>query len=120
MLNRYKTTTTALLLALMLAGPAQARICPPEAPALADRLAEAFAQSGDGRIAAWSAYLNTAFYSDLACLLASAMSPEEASALASDPVRLIEALTPPARPRNQSDALLMILLAMKGLPPVAK
>ncbi|MFU1479026.1 hypothetical protein ACM25N_15470 [Roseovarius sp. C7] len=67
----------------------------------------------DPRVSRLAGYLNDSFYNDLSCRMTQTYTGEVLQAMLANPQELMKAaLTMPA-PRNQSDALILILQAMQ-------
>jgi hypothetical protein len=95
----------------LLSGPALA--CDTAQPELTDALRQVLSTAEDPQIADLVGYLNDRFYSDLSCRLHGTLTPTEVLALRNSPSALIELALAQPTPRNQSDALMLMLSAMQ-------
>lgn len=103
----------ALGLACLLAAPVSAMPCDGIDLSLREAVQEVLTRAKDPMIATWAGYLNDNFYTDLSCKLSGEMSAEEVLHLRADPVALIDYVLGMNTPRNQSDALMLMLSAMQ-------
>ena len=103
--------TTALLLGT---GAAQAMACDGLDFELRDALQDTLKQAGDPQVSGLAMYLNETFYTDLTCRLSHQRSAEEIEALTADPAALMAQAMALTTQRNQSDALMLILMAMQA------
>ncbi|EAP75461.1 MULTISPECIES: hypothetical protein [Roseovarius] len=110
-----KHLLTASLVALSLtAGAAQANPCVALDFDLKIAVQDALMGAEDPRVSRLAGYLNDSFYNDLSCRMTLTYTGEALQALLGNPPELMKAaLTMPA-PRNQSDALILILQAMQA------
>ncbi|MEB8387725.1 hypothetical protein OO012_10830 [Rhodobacteraceae bacterium KMM 6894] len=95
----------------LLASPALA--CEMAQPDLTDALRQVLTASDDPRVADLVSYMNERFYSDLSCRLDGAITPDEVLGLRNRPSALIDLALAQPTPRNQSDALMLMLSAMQ-------
>ncbi|MEI4196792.1 hypothetical protein [Roseovarius sp. E0-M6] len=68
----------------------------------------------DPQISRLAGYLNESFYTDLTCRLSHQKDDAELKSLTGDPAALITASMDMTTQRNQSDALMLILMAMQA------
>ncbi|WP_136657363.1 hypothetical protein [Nitratireductor sp. XY-223] len=107
----FKVWVIPVAAALTIAGPAMAdQSCGETGTPINNSVRAVFAQSSDPTIKAWTGYMNDRFYADLACLASrNGVNVENLSA-----GELLAELDSGASPRNQSDALLIVLSAMEA------
>lgn len=94
-----------------LTGPAIA--CDSADPAMTEALETVLTTAEDPAITALAGYLNDRFYGDLACRLEGQITADAVLALRAAPARLIALALAQPTPRNQSDALMLMLSAMQ-------
>lgn len=103
----------AAITAVFFAGPALAMECDGIDFELRDTLQDTLKGAESPRVSGLAMYLNEAFYTDLTCRLTQHRSEDQIAALIADPEALMSAAMALTTSRNQSDALMLILLAMQ-------
>ncbi|RKF13831.1 hypothetical protein D6850_11560 [Roseovarius spongiae] len=106
-----KQLMRAAAAALLIARAAQA--CEDADPAMGDAVRDVLTGAQDARISDWAHYLNDRFHTDVACRLSPGMSAADVRALNDAPEVLIDLAIGAVQTRNQSDALMLMLSAMK-------
>ena len=102
-----------LLTASLLASPAHATSCGDMDPALPAAVQEVLTGAKDARIARFAGYLNDGFYADFSCRLSPGMDASDVLRLRDAPDVLLDLAMGGVMNRNQSDALMLMLSAMK-------
>ncbi len=98
----------------LLAGAAQAMPCDGSDLRLREAVQEVLVNAENPRISGWAKYLNESFYTDVSCRLSHGMNAEDVLRLREEPEVLIDLVIGTHMDRNQSDALMLMLSAMKG------
>lgn len=97
----------------LLAGAAQAMPCDGIDLSLREAVQEVLVSAENPRISGWARYLNDSFYTDVSCRLSHGMNAEDVLRLRGEPEVLIDLVMGTYMSRNQSDALMLMLSAMK-------
>lgn len=98
----------------LLAGGVQAMPCDGIDLSLREAVQEVLMGADNPRISGWARYLNDSFYTDLSCKLSAGMDAEDVLNLRGEPEVLLDLVMATDMNRNQSDALMLMLSAMKG------
>ncbi|QIE45648.1 hypothetical protein G5B38_08975 [Pseudohalocynthiibacter aestuariivivens] len=110
MKHAFKAIITAPFL---MVGMAHAMPCDGIDLSLREAVQEVLTNAESPRISGWAKYLNDSFYTDVSCKLSYGMNAEDVLRLRGEPEVLLDLVMGTYVNRNQSDALMLMLSAMK-------